>query len=86
MSALDWVVIAAYLAATIGLGLWLSRKWSNLLGAGLSIIAVFVCQIPYRGRLALVYRARDLGDGRCRRLGRTAAGVVANFAATEHRE
>ncbi|MBT4980728.1 MAG: hypothetical protein HOB41_00350 [Gemmatimonadetes bacterium] len=69
MSALDWVVIAAYLAATIGLGLWLSRKWSNLLGAGLSIIAVFVRQIPYRGRLALVYRARDLGDGRCRAIG-----------------
>jgi hypothetical protein len=42
MSALDWVISAAYLAAMIGLGLWLSRKWSNLLGAGLSLTAVFV--------------------------------------------
>ena len=30
MSVLDWVVIAAYLAGTIGLGLWLSRKQENL--------------------------------------------------------
>ena len=30
MSVLDWLVIAAYLAGTIGLGLWLSRKQENL--------------------------------------------------------
>lgn len=30
MSPLDWIVIAAYLAGTIGLGLWLSRKQDDL--------------------------------------------------------
>jgi SSS family transporter len=30
LSALDWFVIAAYLAATIGMGLWISRKQDDL--------------------------------------------------------
>ena len=86
MSALDWVVIAAYLAATIGLGLWLSRKWSNLLGAGLSIIAVFVVKYDTGVAWPWYIVLGTLVTGAVGRLGRTSAGVVANFAATEHRE
>ena len=56
------------------------------MGAGLSIIAVFV--VKYHTGVAWPWYIvlGTLVTGAVGRLGRTSAGVVANFAATEHRE